>query len=253
VKRACLRLRRSHYTRWQFFERGLRRLGFAVGDNPNSPRPGDVLVMWNRFPHNERWAKEFESVGAVVIIAENGWIGKIDDCRPIALARSHHNGAGWWPMGAGDRWPRFGVALAPWRQDGEHILVLPQRGYGEAGVAMPPSWAAMVQQRLRALTRRKVVLRRHPGVEQPDDPDFSGAWAAVTWASGAGIKALAAGVPVFHEMPHWLGAPAARFGIDAIETPVMPDRLPMFRRLAWAQWSPHEIETGEALAPLINY
>jgi hypothetical protein len=251
--RACLLLRRSHYTRWRQFETGLKRLGFEITDNAGKPRPGDVLVLWNRHLHYERWARAYERAGAAVIVAENGWIGKIDDCKPIALARLHHNGAGWWPVGETDRWPRCGVELAPWRTTGEHILVLPQRGFGEPGVAMPLGWTTGAMTRLRRATRRKLVLRQHPGTHEPKDPDFSDVWAAVTWGSGAGIKALAAGIPVFYDMPNWIGAGAALHGIDAIETPRMDDsRAAVFGRLAWAQWSPLEIETGEPLARLIE-
>lgn len=245
-------MRRVQYTRWQHFETGFRRLGFEITERDETPEPHDVLVIWNRFQSSERWATRYEKAGATVLVAENGWIGDIDGCRPIALARSHHNGAGWWPVGDEERWSKFGVTLAPWRENGEHILVLAQRGFGEPGIAMPPGWVDMIKTRLRMMTRRKIVVRLHPGTEKPQEPDFAGAWAAVTWASGAAIKALAAGVPVLYEMPKWIGAPAARYGIEAIEDPFLGDRMPMFHRLSYAQFSPFEIETGEPLTRLID-
>jgi hypothetical protein len=208
--------------------------------------------MWNRHPHNERWAAHYEKAGATVIVAENGWVGKIDGCKPIALARGHHNGAGTWESGDEDRWPLCGVELQPWRIAGDHILVLPQRGYGERGVGMPSNWLPDMLRRLQSVTRRRVVVRHHPGVENPKDPDFTDAWAAVVWGSGAGIKALAAGIPVFYDMPKWIGGAAAVMGVDDVEACWLGDRLPMFRRLAWAQWSPGEIQTGEALAGLLG-
>ena len=261
MKRACLLLRRSHYTRCQQFAAGFRRLGFEVTDDPRQPRAGDALAMWNRFPRHEQAAREYERAGATVIVAENGWVGKIDDCKPIALARGHHNGAGWWPVGEEDRWPRCGIELAPWRESGEHVLVLPQRGFGEPGVAMPGGWQAGALARLRRATKRPLVVRDHPGAHDARDPDFTGAWAVVIWGSGAGIKALAAGIPVCFDMPNWIGADAASMGVDEIETPRLEDRpmgrpgvdprVAMFRRLAWAQWSPIEIATGEPLARLL--
>ncbi len=78
------------------------------------------------------------------------------------------------------------------------------------------------------------------------------AYAAVTWASGAGIKAIVAGVPVFYEMPSWIGGPAAKFGIDEIDTPFFGDRLPMLRRLAWSQWGGEEVRAGEPFAWLLQ-
>ena len=37
--------------------------------------------------------------------------------------------AKWWIGGSG-RWKDQGIRLRPWREDGEHILLLPQRGFG---------------------------------------------------------------------------------------------------------------------------
>jgi hypothetical protein len=77
-------------------------------------------------------------------------------------------------------------------------------------------------------------------------------FAAVTWGSGAAIKAIIAGVPVFHEFSRWIGAPAAKFGAANLEQPFVGDRLPMLRRLAYAQWSVAEIERGEPFALLLG-
>jgi hypothetical protein len=74
----------------------------------------------------------------------------------------------------------------------------------------------------------------------------------VTWGSGAALKALAMGVPVFHTFPQWIGAGAANpLGSD-LEKPFRGDRLPMFRRLAWAMWPLHELESGAAFAALLG-
>jgi hypothetical protein len=118
---------------------------------------------------------------------------------------------------------------------------------------MPGGWLADVHKRLSRLTDRRLVIRRHPGPDKTEPYDaLRGAWAAVTWGSGAGIKALSVGVPVFHEFPSWIGAPAARLGIEDIEKPWLGDRLPMFQRLAWAQWTLAEIASGEAFRCLLQ-
>jgi hypothetical protein len=116
---------------------------------------------------------------------------------------------------------------------------------------MPRPWLSEAESRLRRFTKRHIVIRRHPGREKLD-PDFTNVWAVVTWGSGAAIKALAAGVPVFYEMPNWIGGDAAIQGVDRIETPWLGDRLPMFRRLAWAQYRLSEIEKGWPFAALIE-
>jgi hypothetical protein len=135
----------------------------------------------------------------------------------------------------------------PWRSTGDHIVVLPQRGMGEPGVRMEKSWTADVVRRLEAVTRRPIVVRDHPG-PRPHPPlmhELEGAWCAVTWASGGGIKAICYGIPVFYEFPKWIGAEAAVFGIDRIEAPYLGSPGTMLRKLSWAQWSRQEIATGE--------
>jgi hypothetical protein len=252
--KACLLIRRNWFERTDAFVHGLERCGFEVTDSPARPGKGDVIVLWNRLRRYESHAKAFVAAGASVLIAENGWIGRDGAGRIlIALSRDHHNGAGTWPVGEADRWSGFGIELKPWRERGEHVLVLLQRGIGEEGVAMPRHWGDQIALRLKAVTRRQVVMRPHPGIHAPsDDPDFRGAHCVVTWASGAAIKAIVAGVPAFHEFPEWIGGSAARFGIDHIEEPFLGDRLPMLQRLAWAQWSLEEIASGEPFRCLLS-
>jgi hypothetical protein len=257
VAKACLLLRRRLHGRWDAFISGLARCGFELTDDPSQPKNGDVLVLWNRMPRYERHARRYEHNGGKVIIAENGWIspGPIAPTgagKMIALCLGHHNGAGYWPVGDEDRWSTFGIPLKPWRVGGEHILVLAQRGVGENGIAAPRDWAQSMVSRLKRATGRPVVVRNHPASDRPDEPDFTNCWAAVTWSSGAGIKAIVAGCPVFHELPQWIGRSAAKIGIQDIEAPFLGDRLPMLRRLAWAQWTVEEIATGEPIRRLLS-
>lgn len=233
------------YRRDAFCE-GLMAAGYKVSLQQNAdPGKDDVLVIWNRYGYYDAIAKRYDRCGATVIVAENGWIGRDEAGHKVyAICFRHHNGAGWWREGPPGRFAKFGVEIAPWRADGEHILVLPQRGIGPPGVAMPQKWLQDVISRLRSKTNRKIVVRPHPGA-QKSDPDFTGVWAAVTWGSGAGIKALAAGIPVFHEMPNWIGGLAAVRGIDDLENPFLGDRMMMFERLAYAQWTLDEIRRGE--------
>lgn len=243
-----------HYRR-ECFRAGLERVGFTSG-LPPLDRPGedDVLVIWNRSPKNEEYARRYESAGARVLVTENGYIGKDSSGHQLyALAIGHHLGAGSWPVGPTGRWDSLGVDIEPWRASGAEIIVLPQRGIGEPGIAMPKTWTDEVVARLRKVTDRPIRVRLHPGKERTDPyADLANAWAAVTWASGAGIKSLIAGVPVFHEMPSWIGGRAAKLGIDQIETPFLGDRLPMLQRLAWAQFTVDEISSGDAFRWLLG-
>jgi hypothetical protein len=232
------------------------------------PTPDDVLVIWNRYGIGEDMARRFEAVGAVVVIAENGIIGASENAyakqydpngdQIYSLALNFHNGGGRWWIGEPDRWRQQGVEVRPWREDGEHILVLPQRGFGHSAVAPPANWVQSTVERLRKLTIRPIKVRAHPGNEPagiPLEADLKGAWCCVTWGSGAGIKALCSGIPVYSEWGKWIGFPAALpFGVigRADVAPTDDARQVMLDRLAWYQWTVPEIASGEPFRLLLR-
>jgi hypothetical protein len=239
----------AHYRR-DAFDAGLKRCGFKVQRGlPNAPLSrDDLLVTWNRYAQNHRIATDFERRGCKVIVAENGYLGDgLPHSKLMALSISQHNGAGKWPQGGPERWAKLGVDLKPWRTDGETV-VLPQRGIGPPGVAMPGNWPRQVERLGR--------VRRHPGAREavPLDKDLSRAGRVITWGSGAAIRALAWGIPVFYAFPKWIGAEAAT-PLDRLKDGPKKDdaaRLRMFERLAWAQWHLSEIESGEAIKQLLE-
>jgi hypothetical protein len=270
-----------HYRR-DAFDAGLRAAGYDIVDERQigTPQPSDVLVIWNRYGHWDVLAQRFEKVGAAVLITENGYLGRSENAyaKPFttdaqepesqlyALALNHHNGGGRWWIGEPGRWRGQGIEIRPWRIDGEHVLVLPQRGIGPAGVSMPRDWPERMLARLRTLTHRPVRLRDHPGnapAQKPLAADLGGAWCVVTWGSGAAIKALCAGVPAYSDWPRWIGFPGAlpfdQIGLDDPPhwhegAPLTADtaRRAMLDRLAWAQHTVAELATGEPIMRLLE-
>lgn len=252
TSRAVILLPQSPHYRRDAFAEGLGKLGYEPTFNNNrDPRPGDVLVIWNRYANDT--ARNFERAKATVLVAENAWVGpEAKDEHHFAICRGHHNGAGTWEVGPEKRWPKMNIKLKPWRKQGSHILVLPQRGMGEKGVAMPTTWEADIVKRLQKITKRPIRTRHHPGPRPHPEIDFDNCWACVIWASGAGVKAIIDGIPVFYEMPKWIGGLAGRLGIEDLENPFLGDRIPMLERLAWAQWRPEEISAGEPFKWLLG-
>lgn len=241
---------------YSHFAEGLRAAGYDVRRDPYAkPNPDDVLLIWNRMGAKDHVAKAFEAVGAAVLVAENGWIGKAADGGKLyALCLNHHNGAGDWFVGESDRLLHQRIQFRPWRERGDDLLVLCSRGIGEPGVAQPRDWPITIARDLRQRTNRNVRVRLHPGDKSaPMDDDLRNVHAAVTWGSGAAIKALAAGIPIFYGQNRWIGAGCAIHGVENIEGPYLGDRLPMFRRLAWAQWSAAEIASGEPIRCLLKW
>lgn len=246
----------THY-RHEVFSTGLRAAGFDVrGAMPGSVRPGDALLIWNRYGQAHEIATRFEKAGGTVFVAENGYLGTDETGQQrYALARHAHNDSTVVQSDDPERWGSLGVNLEPWRVSGKHILICPNRSFGTPGRIMPLTWAEDVRRRLAMLTRREIRIRPHPGNNKPKRPladDLRSAWAVVVWASSAGVHALVSGIPVICCAPAWIAKQAAGSDLAAIENPPMPERLPVFERLAWAQWTLREIESGEPFARLLR-
>lgn len=263
--RALCLLRSPPVYRREAVCRGLRAAGFDVVPRIDRPRAGDVVLTWNRYGAGHAEASRFERAGGRAIVMENGHLGKdFAGDSWYALALGHHAGRGTWPhcddawapgaaAGAAQhaRWDDLGVQLQPWRQPGGETIVLHQRGIGEPGIASPPGWAERVTARIKGAR-----MRTHPGAGNKTEleHDVRNASCVITWASGAALRCLVLGIPVYHDMLGWVGAPAAltldRWGQ---QPPLCDDaaRLSMFRRLAYAQWRLSEIESGHAFRALL--
>lgn len=263
----CLIRAEPHYRRDAFMS-GLKAAGYdARTGAPTSVEAGDVVCMWNRYGDNHVLANRVEAAGGIVLVAENGYVGPGGDSphqtnpREIyALAIGGHNGSGTWRVGGPERWDALGVDLKPWRTDGEHILVCPNRSFGRPDMMMPLGWERDVAARLARFTKRPIRIRPHPGNgahAKPLAADLRDAWACVIWSSSAGVQALIAGVPVIYEAPHWICEDAAwhRDSLPGVESaPLNQDtfRPHAFRRMAWAQWLVSEIANGEACDHLLR-
>jgi hypothetical protein len=199
-----------------------------------TPSSGDIIVTWNRICGGDSAARQFTARGLPVIVAENAsWGNDFLGGHWYTLARDYHNRAGMFPVGDNERWDSLGVDFPAWRTEGETVL-LAQRGLG---AGMPHGWAD------RIAAEHGARIRRHPGKRtgKPLAEDLAQCGKAITWGSGAAIKALMMGIPVQSYMPGWIGE---QDNTDA-------GRLAMLRRLAWAQWTVAEIRMGEPFARLL--
>lgn len=249
-RRALNLLRPGLHRRRDAFDAGLRAAGFALVDAaPRDIGPRDVLLIWNRYGGFADVASDFEAQGATVLVAENCPFGNSFRGGSFSLAARHVALTGGEILeGGAERWDSWGLALLPWHEAGETV-VLEQRGIGHPDVRSPDGWA----QRVARLTAGRI--RRHPGNDSPAVPlgeDLAAAGAVVTWSSAAAVQALSLGVPVWHEHPLFVCRDACR-PLSAWPGPPRRDyeaRLLAMRRLAWGIWSLPEIESGEPLARL---
>lgn len=236
---AWLNLRHNVKSRIEAFTRGLERLGYTVQPGVTTvPNVGDIFVTWNRIREGRLAAGAFESRGLPVLVAENAtWGNSFMGGHWYTLASHYHNTAGCFPVVDRHRWDNLDVDLKPWRHPDGETVILPSRGIGPPGHAMPEGWGEDARKRFGGR------LRPHPGqgTAIPLAEDLKSASRVVTWGSGAAVLALMWGVKVTSEMPHWIGE----------QDNTDQGRLEMFRQLAWAQWRLEEIASGEAFARLL--
>lgn len=159
-----------------------------------------------------------------------------------------------------DRWRALGIALEPWRRDGDHIVVCGQIPW-DASVQHHDHrrWCREVVAALGRLTDRPVRFRPHPllvdkcladaGAPRATGPlssDLAGAWAVVTFNSNSAVEAAVAGIPVFAFDRGSMALAIANSDLAAIERPRRPARLPWLCDLAYAQWNLDELAAGAA-------
>ncbi len=262
-KRAYLGIRKDPHYRREAFATGLRACGYDVRFGPPQTYDEDtVYCSWNRCAEHHDYCNRLERAGGTCLIAENGYVqGRQDGGDYYALAIGGHNGSGTWPRGDSSRWDALGIDLKPWRTDGAHILVAPNRSFGAPGMMMPLEWPRSVVKRLRAVTKREIRVRPHPGNSKPRVPlerDLDGCHAVVVWASSVGVKALISGVPVFACSPSWICRHAA-FSDQVLHLvnhvgDFLDDvaRRHALHQLAHAQYNVEEIASGEPFRHLLT-
>lgn len=231
------------------FLKGLNAAGYLATTNypPDKIKSGDILLAWNRKESTDKMIAQFEKAGGKVFIAENGYIGKDNQGnRLISLALSKHLGLGKWPVFYEQRFLSHNFEIQEWKSGGDEIVILGQRGIGLASSGY--DWPYAVYHELKHKTKRPIKIREHPG-KNPEtslEDALKNAHCVVTYSSSAGIQAIAQGIPCFHMLKGWIGQDASIYGIDNLESPFKGDRMPMFHKLSWAQWTQEEIATGEA-------
>lgn len=256
----CMIRRDPHYRR-QAFTAGLRKAGYTVRDYGDPKDRNDLLIIWNRYGEFEHKADAWERKGGTVLVCENGYAGADAGGRQYYAISVHgHNGSGWYPDGDGTRFDALGLTVYPWKDGGECIVVRGQRGIGSRTMASPVRWHNNAAAKLSNAQRLPVRMIEHPGrhtAHPPPSEYLSDAAACVIWASSVGVTALLMGVPVFYDAPYWICQPAARRLSDSpdLGNPLRDDALRRYalERMAWAQWSVDEIESGEPFVRLTEY
>lgn len=252
MPRALNLLRQAPHYRRDAFDAGLRAAGFDVVNDLRDPGPGDLVLTWNAYGGFGDTGALFERRGATWLVAENAPLGnewRGQRWYSLAVGAVALTGGEFRPGGA-ERWDAWGVEVAPWRTEGETVI-LAQRGIGAPGARSPDHWAEAVRARIGGR------IREHPGTAPalPLADDLARAGEVITWSSAAAVQALLLGVSVWHAHPRFVCAGAARQLAEHGKAPPLRDdaaRLQAFRRLAWAMWNLDEITSGAPIARLCD-
>lgn len=177
-----------------------------------------------------------------------------------------------------DRFDELNIKPKPWKTDGDYVL-LGMQLLKDASLfgTDHKAWAEQTVTDILAKTDLPVKIRMHPLTKPQDEnrmfairefeknprvsfskrgtpleEDFAGAKCMVSFTSGSGIDAVIAGVPHIAMDCRSMASPMSGWSLDHIDNPVTPDRTTYLRNMAYAQWTPEEMESGECWKHLLD-
>ena len=167
--------------------------------------------------------------------------------------------------------------LKPWRNTGEHILILCQRpnGWNMFGNDQD-KWLDDIIVEIRKYSRRSIVVRMHPGdgnrfkqIEKLQNKygdqiiisdksnirdELKNCWCSVGYNSTPNVVSAIEGVPVYLEDPiHSWAEDVAFTNLSEIENPPLPDRQTWITKIANIHWSNDEVRTGKLWSAIKEY
>lgn len=206
----------------------------------------DLLVTWSPWEGSmrKRITDIIASRGKPVIVMENAWL-PIGAVPMFQVARDGWNGTGRFTSGGPERWRSWGIHdPEPWRFDlyGCPAVIIAQRGHPTDRRTAPPGWEMTVN-----LPSPWEIRKRDE--TEPLIDQLRRAREVHIWTSSVGALALHLGVPVVLHGPNHMLAEL----MSKPEEPMLPDnRLEVFQRCAWAQWTASEIATGLPFARCLS-
>lgn len=245
----------------------LAQYGFAAhGDTcviTQQPDNSDVHMFWGLKRRHGRQALENKKK---CLITERAYLG--DRFQWHALGFNDLNGYADFCNEdvEPDRWQdHWQSQMQPWDASGDYALLIGQVP-GDASLrgVNQYDWAKELVPKLKE-KYGKVVYRPHPNDKRNRTlagaytdkgllaESMRGAKVVVTFSSNTGVDAIMAGKPVIAYNQGSMVYEVASHHID--DELIMPDREDWGRKIAYAQWLPHELKNGTAwghLRPFVN-
>jgi len=243
------------------FARGVQAYGDAVHVAPRTTRPPsssiDAVACWGW-----RQGSVYRRLGFNVLCFERGYVGDRFTWTSVGLNGLNGRATFVKVEDGGERWDRhFAHLMQPWQEHDGYALLMGQVPTDTAVREIAfPVW---LRETARALRNRgeRVCYRPHPlapslrcdyaePLKAPLQNALSGAGRVVTFNSNSGVDAILAGVPTVAIDAGSMAYPVATHSIK--DAPSRPDRRAWAHAIAWAQWQPQELESGEAWSRLRN-
>lgn len=241
---------------------GLKAIGVKTIISPLG-MPGIKHVAgwgWKRGAQYRRMGKNF-------LVLERGYIG--DRFIYTSVGWNGLNGHATFPEYPDDGGARFrahGGELRPWKKTGDYILILGQvRNDASLKGQDISQWYNDRAREAAAIYGLPVYFRPHPEARRrggyntidgaPNMKDcplaeaIDGALFTIAYNSNSCLDSVLRGVPCFAGDK---GTMAYSLCMDNIDEIITPDREPVVNKIAFTQWHPDEIRSGEALRKIIE-
>lgn len=201
--------------------------------------------------------------GHEVLVMERAYLG--DRFKWTSLAWNGLNGHGRFPdIDAPSRF-KENFQMQPWKKGGDYALILGQV-VGDAslkGQDMKP-WYERKAAEVKAVHGIPVHFRIHPEMTKRGKTQFiegtvkssgsldealSGAAFTIAYNSNSGVDSVLAGIPSQSFDTGSMAWPVTGHEVSEV---LRPDREEWAEKLAWKQWKPEEIASGEAVKYLLD-
>lgn len=189
--------------------------------------------------------KEIRAAGEPYIFVDRAYFGGGSKSGRMRMTLNAYQQNWIAPARGGRDW---GIALQPWRRDGDFVMVVPPSPEVEQVFCI--RWERDWMPRIRAATARPIVVSPKSDRDKSPIADrLKGCYAVVTWTSNVAVDAICAGVPAFVAGESAAVAVAHPIGAVAewIErTRVSPRRDVWANSLAHGQFTVEEVRSGFA-------
>ena len=254
MKVVCYAIAQHQFEACTRFARGLERFGIrACIRSSKDVVESDLAVLWGH--RQSRIIDPQRRAGRHYLVMERGYIG--DRFTWTSLGFDGLNGRAKFPKidDGLTRWNRFFKNyLKPWRESKSNMAVIMGQCRGDAslkGVNFE-KWAKETAEKLHG-DKFMPLFRPHPGDPQVQIPGVRNlhgelkaaldqAALAVTFNSNSGVDAVLNGTPAYAEDP---GSMIYDIALKDFHGNT-PDRTAWTKKMAYTQWLPEEIESGDA-------